>query len=64
MKFECTQTPIYTITLTEHEAKALAELLSRSGRIWEDSPSKACDICEDVSSRLYSLMYDLDVCGL
>lgn len=64
MQFERTQLPTYTITLTEDEAKALAEILSNSEHIWEHIGSRNEGVCEDVSSQLYALMYNLGVDGL
>lgn len=64
MKFERTQEPTYTITLTENEAKALAELLSHSAHIWDCISSKNEGVCEDVAERLYALMYNLEIDGL
>ena len=64
MKFERTQEPTYTITLTENEAKALAEILSNSEHIWDHISRINEGVCEDVSSRLYELMYKLEIGGL
>ena len=64
MQFERTQEPTYTITLTENEAKALAEILNNSEHIWDHVPSRHAGVCEDVSSRLYELMYKLEIDGL